>query len=436
MRQGRGPAGSLRAGITTTLRTGRSLIAPAVGVMTVVATVAAGAVAPASSASVPARFSFTGAGYGHGVGMSQYGARAQAAGGRSAGRILTSYYSGTRISSLRDAGVIRVQILTAGRARITSSTVSGSAGGGFRLGLGGDTLAGYSGDEIEVVPHGSGLKATLRREAGGSLSATGSYAVVRWQGTKSLPGPATVVDVAGAGGRYRYGRLDLRRIGGRVNVVARMSLHSSYLFGIAEMPSSWPAPALQAQAIAARTYAYKARSRGVRSSCGCHVYDEVTSQKFTGWRKQSETTGGTRWGTRWTGAVRATAPTTTTGKVITSGGTPIDAFYFSSSGGRTENSEDVWSARLPYARSVRDTWSLGSANPMASWTRTATQGRLAGLFGLGNVQRLTLTGRTTGGSTQWVTATSSTGRTARLSGSRVRSALGLPSTWIRSVRGA
>lgn len=409
------------------------------GALAVAAVAAAGAViagtaGPAPAASVPSRFVIGGSGFGHGVGMSQYGAREQAVDGRSAKQILTSYYSGTRLRSIHDADVIRVQVLSAGRARITSAPVSGTAGGGFRVAIGGQTLAGFRGDAVEVRPAGSGLRATLQRESGGSVSATGAAATLRWQGTRGLPGPATVVDVGGAGGTYRHGRLELKQINGRVNVVARMSLHSSYLYGIAEMPSSWPAAALRAQAIAARTYAYKARSRGVRASCDCHVYDEVTSQKFTGWRKEGEISGGTRWGARWVNAVRATS-SGDSGQVITSGGSPIDAFYFSSSGGRTENSEDVWSARLPYARSVRDSWSTTSANPYAHWSRTASQSRVAGLFRLPDVRTLGLAGKTAGGSTEWVTATSSSGATARVSGPRFRSALGLPSGWIRSARG-
>ena len=120
-------------------------------------------------------------------------------------------------------------------------------------------------------------------------------------------------------------------------------------------------------------------------------------------------------GARWAAAVRATAPSSVTGRVVTYRGTPIDAVYFSSDGGRTENSEDVWANPLPYLRSVADPWSSRPANPLASWSRTRTQKQVAAAFGLPDVVALDLSDRTAG-SVRVAVATSSSGRTARLSG--------------------
>src|SRR4051794_7646161 len=135
-------------------------------------------------------------------------------------------------------------------------------------------------------------------------------------------------------------------------------------------------------------------------------------------------------GARWAAAVRATAPGRSTGTVVTYAGTPIDAVYFSSDGGRTENSEDVWANPLPYLRSVADPWSSRPANPLASWSRTRTQKQVAAAFGLPDVVALDLSDRTAGGGVRVAVATSSSGRTARLSGGRLAGLLTLPSRWL------
>ncbi len=390
-------------------------------------------VAPSSPANAvvapPPSFVIDGAGYGHGVGMSQYGAYAQAAAGRTAAQILATYYTGTALSAVTDSAEVRVQILGGvSSAKASSTSLSGASGGGFQV-IGAATLAGKAGDSVTFVASSSGIKATITGTAG-TRTTTGTVVSLQWQGTRYLAGGATVVDVPGAGGRYRRGRIEVRQIGGKVNVVNRVRIHDEYLDGIAEVPSSWPAQALQAQAIAARTYTMRAVAGGVKTSCDCTLYDEVTSQKFTGWSKEGESSGGTSWGARWTAAVAATSPSATTGKIITYGGSPIDAVYFSSDGGRTQNSEDVWSSTVPYLRSVADPWSLQAPNPNRSWQVSVTQAAMAKAVGLPDVVGLDLTDRTAGLTVDHVVARSSSGATKVLTGSAFRSALGLRSMWL------
>jgi SpoIID/LytB domain protein len=381
------------------------------------------AVSPAPR--VPATFVLGGGGYGHGVGMSQYGAQAQALAGRSAATILATYYRGTTLTSARDDAEIRVQVLgDRTSTRITTSAVD-ELGGRFVAAVGRRSLLGRAGDTLTVTTTSTGVRAALTH-AGRTTSLSGTRIVVRWQGTRAMSGPATLVHVSGAAAVYRWGRLEISKVLGLVNVVDVLRLHDEYLNGLDEVPASWRPAALQAQAIAARTYAIKALAGGVSRWCDCHVYDDTRSQVFHGWSREAQPT----WGARWTAAVRATAPSRTTGRIVTYRGKPIDAVYFSSDGGRTENSEDVWANAVPYLRSVADPWSAGGGNPLARWSRTRTQAQVAAAFGLPDVASLNLSARTTGGGVVTAVATSSAGRVARIGGRTLASRLSLPSWWV------
>ena len=98
-----------------------------------------------------------------------------------------------------------------------------------------------------------------------------------------------------------------------------------YLRGVvaAESPSNWPAAALQAQAVAARTYAITTSAGG---SLGFDQYADTRSQMYRGVASETPSTNA---------AVNATA-----GEVVTYGGKPVVTYFFSTSGGRTENVEE------------------------------------------------------------------------------------------------
>ncbi|HVN12135.1 MAG TPA: SpoIID/LytB domain-containing protein, partial [Kineosporiaceae bacterium] len=377
------------------------------------------------AARVPGSFVLGGGGFGHGVGMSQYGAQAQALAGRSAAQILAGYYTGTTVTAVRDDADIRVQILgDVTSTRITAGAVD-ELGGWYTIAVGRRALKGRLGDRLAVATSGAGVRATLTH-AGRSASIAGSRLVVRWQGTREMAGPATVVRVQGASATYRWGRLEITNILGLLNVVDVLRLRDEYLNGIDEVPASWAPAALQAQAIAARTYAIKAMAAGVYRWCDCHVYDDTRSQVFHGWSRQAAPGSGPRW----TAAVRATTASRRTGRVVTYRGAPIDAVYFSSDGGHTENSEDVWSTVVPYLRGVPDPWSAGAGNPLATWSRTRSQAQVAAAFGLSDVVSLDLSDRTAGGGVRVAVATSSAGVRSRISGASLENRLGLPSWWV------
>jgi SpoIID/LytB domain protein len=132
----------------------------------------------------------------------------------------------------------------------------------------------------------------------------------------------------------------------------------AYLEGIAEVPPSWPAAALDAQVIAARSYSLATTGWSgeqgatldtpICSTTSCQVYRGIPVEPVTGIA-------------RWYAAVRRT-----TGLVLLSGGRPADTVYFSTSNGQTYGNEDVFgSAPLPYLRPVveRD----DGASPTSRW---------------------------------------------------------------------
>ena len=131
-----------------------------------------------------------------------------------------------------------------------------------------------------------------------------------------------------------------------------------YLKGIAEVPPSWPRSALEAQAVAARSYALattgwdgeqgETLKTPICATTSCQVYRCIPVPFEPDVR-------------RWYAAVRRT-----TGEVLLHDGRPADTVYFSTSNGQTYGNEEVFgSAPLPYLRPVveRD----DGASPVSRW---------------------------------------------------------------------
>jgi SpoIID/LytB domain protein len=115
-------------------------------------------------------------------------------------------------------------------------------------------------------------------------------------------------------------------------------------------------------------------------------------------------------------------------------GKPAQAFYSSSTGGRTQNVRDVWGSSVPYLVSVDDRWSTQAKyNPtFAAWGPHArSQAQVAAAFGLKSVARLDLTRRNASGALSTAVATSPTGKQASLTAGSFVARLGLTSNWVR-----
>ena len=140
-----------------------------------------------------------------------------------------------------------------------------------------------------------------------------------------------------------------------------------------EMPAKWPLEALKAQAIASRTYALKQK--------GNDLFDIDSTQKHQVYNGLESRTHKT------TKAVRSTRSL-----VLVHDNKLINALFHSSSGGMTENSQDVWKNKYPYLSSVKD---FDKNNPKFRWQKKFSNNELTNLFpktgGLKNIEILDIT---------------------------------------------
>lgn len=131
----------------------------------------------------------------------------------------------------------------------------------------------------------------------------------------------------------------------------------SYLYGVVpnEIIPSWPIEAVKAQVVSARTYAASCISS--ESYYGYDLEDSQDSQVYRGYASEYSFTN--------------KAVDDTKGEMVYYDGDLIQAFFHSSSGGRTENSENIWVTELPYLKSVKDEYS--NISPQSEWKKVATK---------------------------------------------------------------
>ena len=453
-----------------------ALAATGVGVAPAGAAVAAGCPDSGGAAIAPADATgdvvFRGGGWGHGLGMSQYGAEGAARLGCSASQILTRYYAGTQVVTQPMPSSLRVRMLDNGY-RVDVEAVQGALtwsvdgcavpppatptpvaaptsappapptptdpaasttpaatptpppagppcppvqppGARWQLRLDDATHSTFALFDLGVVPRrliwtgGSAAAPLVLRESGNVAHLTtwrGSSIYlerwVRWDWTRFAIEGTTIDAVQ---------RIDSTADGGAMD---------KYLWGIAEVPASFPAAALQAQAIAARTFATKRAGRILMPT--------PADQNWTGWTKESEGPNGA-WGLAWRSAVDATS-----GQVVAdaASGALIDAFYSSSMGGHTEDERYVWGVEASFLRAVDDSaWDAASSNPAEkrSWAVGVSWASLARKLGFASISTTSVPPRGADSRTAGVKVVGlKAGRltTVHLDGWDVREALGL-----------
>jgi SpoIID/LytB domain protein len=374
-----------------------------------------GGTASKSLAAAPATpgWVLNGSGWGHGLGMSQFGAWEMAKDGSTAKDILGHYYSGTSYDAVQDNQTLDVNIINSTTTVTAVSSALAAGGGDFTVNVAGIStlMRGKAGQAVTFTRSGDKIKASCTACTGATTLA-GTVAILQWD---QIANDKTLMKMGGT--QYRDGVMRLRPIGSSsFNVVNRVRLHDEYLDYLREMPWSWSLEAKKAQAAAARGYALTKYNNGLRTSCDCHVYDTTMDQVYGGY----PTSGDLPYWQGWKDAVRATT-SSTTGYVARSGGKIIQAFYSSSSGGRTENNEEVWGGTpVSYLRGVGDSYSLRTSNPLRTWRQVTNGSSMAQAFRLSDVARLDLRSRTTNGGIRWAKATSASGATSTISGDQFR----------------
>jgi SpoIID/LytB domain protein len=379
-----------------------------------------------SASAVPATFKFVGSGFGHGVGLSQIGAKGQALEGKSAIEILDYYFPGASVTPIPDAVPIRVntahQITT-----VSFSLVNESPGTAAAMRL--VDSASESSQPIDLntptsfLVTGNQIIVTTK----GNVIGSSSF----WSLNLTSPTSYLIQNVSGSTMKLKYGTIQLKVVpvkggAGKIEVTDTMRLHDEYLYGISEVPSMWPAAALQSQVIASRTYALS-RMDKVRTECDCNIYSSKYDQVYGGYGKELEP----KYGALWRQAVDATVTDAQNGLMITYNGAPINVYFFSSSGGQTQMAADVWGTAVPYLSSVPDPWSLDKKlNPKYSkWVRVVTQKVMADAFNLPDVSKYVVASRTQSGSVLTVKAFSTTGESATLPVGKFKTLVKLPSSW-------
>lgn len=290
----------------------------------------------AAPAYAKSSFTISGGGFGHGVGMSQYGALGYAQHGWDYRAILGHYFAGTTVQTVDTDTNVRVLIASGRR----SVAVTGAG----------------------AVTAPTRRPRRLRAAQEYSVSRSGIDRLVLTRGRKKLgtyPSPlrlapasdATPIAVRGVGA-YR-GAIELRVTPfGTVNVINDVGLED-YLRGVVanEAMASWPPAALEAQAVAARGYAMT--TNRALGTDGFQQYADTRSQVYTGVAGERPSTDA---------AVAATR-----GQVVTYEGKPVTTFFFSTSGGHTENVENsfIGAAPKPWLRGVDDPYD--TVSPHHRW---------------------------------------------------------------------
>jgi stage II sporulation protein D len=386
----------------------RRLFVPAAvaAVLAVTATIACAAPAPEVTVPDQATLTISGHGWGHGHGMSQYGAQGAARAGRSAADIVGFYYPGTTPAQV--TGAVKV-LLTADSDNDTIVLP--------RTNL---ILRDLKTKERWTLPANGATRWRLSSSSTGVSVVT--YKTDRWHRFRTLAGdgefyawgqPITLVTPSGTTA-YRGALRSLRSaVGSTDRDTVNVLLLDNYLKGVVprEMPAFWSPAAVQAQAIAARTYAAYERAHPL--STNYQICDTTSCQVYGGYSSEDS---------RANEAIKATA-----GQILTYDGAPAFTQFSSSNGG--------WSAAgsAPYLTAEQDPYdSADGTNPNHDWTLTLDAAQVERRFPrIGNLTGITMTRSTPydqGGRVSSITLYGST-MTKTVSGDDFRSVFGLKSTW-------
>jgi SpoIID/LytB domain protein len=329
-----------------------------------------------------------GKGFGHGVGMAQDGALAMASQGASAAKILGHFYPGTAIARRsatvtvavhESPGPVVVVLPSGGEVR---DALAGAQSPGFPVTVspGGSVQLALDGGKYKATPlAGAALTRTATppppptapaapaptppptappttnlldpllqallpttvppatapppTAAPSATIPAGQKDAVSARSLWAVPKGDALVSLPGSGRSYR-GRVQAAAGGGGLHLTNEVDVEQ-YVRGLGEMPASWPAAALQAQAIAARTFAVRAAAAG-RTLC-----DDQQCQVYIGAGNEHPAT--------------SAAAVATRGQVLTYKGALAEAVYSASAGGVSATPEEGFgpsSPAIPYLTPV------------------------------------------------------------------------------------
>jgi SpoIID/LytB domain protein len=376
-------------------------------------TVTAASLAGLASTAAPAAawasatVDFAGHGNGHGRGMGQWGAFGYATNyGWSYTQILDHYYGGTTVQSVGFAPMTVDLTALDGNGSVWVSSGAAFTAGGLAVPANGSARITLSGSTLTVQANTAGCGKPL----GGVHPATSGLFQSSVAAPQLLSQMLTVCDT----GRTYRGSLTLVNGGGTSRVVNTLSM-DDYLRGVVprESPASWGdaaggkgMAALQAQAVAARSYAAASSRYSWAKICdttNCQVYGGAGLN-----------------GTLIEDSRSNTAVTSTSGKALTAGGSVVMAEFSASTGGWTAG------GTFPAVQDLGDT-----VAPDHDWSTSIPASEVGSAFGVGTLQSIALTRNglgADGGRVLTAKVTGSSGSTT-VSGSNFAYTLGLKSDW-------
>ncbi len=179
---------------------------------------------------------------------------------------------------------------------------------------------------------------------------------------------------------------------------------------VAEVSPDWDMEALKAQAVVSRTYAvYQKRMNG---DSLYHIASSVLHQVYKGNNPDVRI---------------AYAVAKTSGEILTYNGRPIEAFYHSTCGGKTENPEEVFGKSYPYLKSIESSCDL---SPYSAWERRIQLSEIERALKISGIKEITIKSYTSSNRVKQLAVKTSFGTTA-INATEIRKALGwktLPST--------
>jgi len=350
----------------------------------------------ASSASASVSWLVKGHGFGHGVGMSQYGAYGYAKHGKDYRFILGHYYSGTSIGQVDGVRIVRVLL------DISGGDV-GFSGATSACGQALDPSRSYE-------AHRSGSSVKLRSSAGAPLADCGRKLRAAGHGRIAIAGIGT----------YR-GALEVVPTdsdAGALNAINALPV-DQYVKGVIpnESPPSWPAAALEAQAVAARSFALSVNVGGN----GFGLYNDTRSQVYNGLESETASTDA--------------AADATRGQVLMYGGKIAETYFSACSGGHTESVQNVFfGPAIPYLVGVPDPYDYYC--PLHDWTLKFSGSEISSKLGSyldGSLKKVVVTQRGASPRIVWAKLYG-TGGVTKARGDQLEAALGTYSDWMSFVK--
>ncbi len=355
-------------------------------------------VVPLVAGAAEDEFLVDGGGWGHGVGMSQYGAYGMALDGSNVAEIISHFYSGAQLKSAQSLGTVpgwifddeALAVNVASRRtsldfRVMSGEVDVCHRGDGSNSCGTPDVTVEAGQILRVAATSTYGRCTRAVVVSGSV--VGGTQVegncdldITWDDDFGNSDPSTIVRVLDPSEdpdlEYARGPFEIRtsQIATAFDVTVRLGLEE-YLYGIGEVPLSWPDETLKAQAVTARSFAVNtvatwggADGSGRRPDCGCHIRRTTADQNYDAWNVEGSSNG-----PRWKSVgVDGTAGLVVTHSQVNSGNSVVTTYYSSSTGGVTENVETVFGGSpQPHLKSVADPGGGNpNINPLARWQRS------------------------------------------------------------------